>query len=126
MPYYRFNGRAVAWRNNSGLRYLLADHLSFTHTEVQENQAEAGRRRYFPFGSDRPVSGANDLANEERFTSQRRINAGNGNARGPRPHPLIRLPLADGTPLRLPHPPRSLRLRNEASISPGVCARLQI
>ncbi|MCL5957797.1 MAG: hypothetical protein M1358_00520, partial [Chloroflexi bacterium] len=79
--YYRFGGRAVAWRNNSGLRYVLADHLSSSQAEVGENQAEMGQRRFYPFGSDRPVTGAHDIADEERFTSQRRIEAGGGNAR---------------------------------------------
>ena len=80
--YYRFNGKAVAWRNNSALRYVLSDHLSSTHGEAGENQAEMGQRRYLPFGSDRAVTGASDITDEERFTSQRRIDAGNGNARG--------------------------------------------
>ncbi|MCL5957790.1 MAG: RHS repeat-associated core domain-containing protein, partial [Chloroflexi bacterium] len=79
--YYRFGGRAVAWRNNSGLRYVLADHLSSSQAEVGENQAEMGQRRFYPFGSDRAVSGANDIADEERFTGQRRIEAGEGNSR---------------------------------------------
>ncbi len=78
--YYRFNGRAVAWSNNSGLKYVLSDHLNSIHGEASGNQSELSQHRYFPFGSDRTVSGASDLADEERFTSQKQIDAGNGNA----------------------------------------------
>ena len=73
-------GRPVAWRNNTTLRYFLGDHLSSTHGEL-DNQTDVAQRRYYPFGSDRSVSGANDLTRDERFTGQRRIEAGGGNAR---------------------------------------------
>ncbi|MBI2955204.1 MAG: RHS repeat-associated core domain-containing protein, partial [Chloroflexi bacterium] len=42
-------------------------------------QGEMGQRRYTPYGSDRSVAGANDIGDEERFTSQRRIDSGGGN-----------------------------------------------
>jgi len=67
--YYRFGGRGVAWHNNTDLCYVLSDHLSSSHAEVGGNQAEMGQRRYLPFGSDRAVPGASDIADEERFTS---------------------------------------------------------
>ncbi len=76
---YRFGGRQVAWGDNSALRYLLADHLVSSDAEVGQTANELGQRRYYPFGTDRAVSGANDLTVEERFTGQRRLDAGNGN-----------------------------------------------
>ena len=45
------------------------------------NQSELGQRRYFPFGSDKAVTGASDIADEERYTSQRRVYDGGGNPR---------------------------------------------
>lgn len=62
---YSFRGRVVAWRESSVLRYVLADHLASTHGDVAEDQAEVSQRRYYPFGSDRPMSGANDLTLED-------------------------------------------------------------
>ena len=78
--YYRFAGRAVAWSGNSFVNYLLADHLASSQGEANASGAQVGQRRYRPFGSDRPVSGASDLTVDERFTAQRRLDAGGGNA----------------------------------------------
>ena len=77
--YYRFGGRVVAWRNNSGLRYLLGDHLGSTHREANESGGETGQRRYRTWGSDRDI-GLGNLTREERYTGQRRIEAGAGPA----------------------------------------------
>ena len=73
----------MATHSNTGgtLRYLLADHISSTRAEAGTTGSELGQRRYFPFGSDRPVPGAADLSREERYTGQRRIDAGGGNSR---------------------------------------------
>ncbi len=78
--YYRFGGRAVAWSGNSFLNYLLADHLASSHGEANSSGGQVGQRRYKPFGSDRAVSGASDLTVDERYTAQRRLDAGGGNA----------------------------------------------
>jgi len=78
---YGFGGRQVAWGDNTALKYLLADHLTSSHAEVSTGQSELGQRRNFPFGSDRAVSGASDLSVEERYTGQRRLDAGNGNSK---------------------------------------------
>ena len=78
--YYRFGGRAVAWSGNSFVNYLLADHLASSHGEANSAGAQVGQRRSKPFGSDRAVSGAPDLTVDERFTAQRRLDAGGGNA----------------------------------------------
>lgn len=78
---YALRGRVVAWGDSAVLRYVLANHLASTHREVAEDQAEVCQRRYYPFGSDRPVSGANDLALEERFTGQLGVQSGSGNPR---------------------------------------------
>ena len=78
--YYRFAGRAVAWAGSSFVNYLLADHLASSHGEANASGGQVGQRRYRPFGTDRPVSSASDLAVDERFTAQRRLDAGGGNA----------------------------------------------
>ncbi|MBI2864439.1 MAG: RHS repeat protein [Chloroflexi bacterium] len=77
---YRFGGRTVAWRNNTQFRYLLTDHLGSTRGEANAGQSEAGQRRYYPFGGDRAVSGANDLGQDERYTGQRRFDGASAGA----------------------------------------------
>jgi RHS repeat-associated protein len=79
--FYSFGGRQIAWADNSAIKYLLADHLSSSHAEASQSASELGQRRMFPFGSDRAVSGASDISVEERYTGQRRLDAGNGNSK---------------------------------------------
>ncbi|MCL5957795.1 MAG: RHS repeat-associated core domain-containing protein [Chloroflexi bacterium] len=73
----------MAWcsivNDNSTLRHVLADHLSSTHAEIGENQSGLGQGRYTPFGSERSVSGT--IADRERFTGQKRIDAPVGSPR---------------------------------------------
>jgi RHS repeat-associated protein len=79
--FYSVGGRQIAWADNTAIKYLLADHLSSSHAEANQRASELGQRRMFPFGSDRAVSGASDLSVEERYTGQRRLDAGNGNSK---------------------------------------------
>lgn len=79
--HFRLGGRTVAIGEGSTLRYLLADHLNSTHAELTAQGAEETQRRYGPWGSDRAVSGAADLVNNERYTGQYRVDEGGGNAR---------------------------------------------
>ncbi len=71
--------------DDTSLRYLLADHLSSTQGEASVSQSELAQRRYYPFGSDRAVSGASDLTRDGRF-------------------PLL-LPLSASSAFRPPVPP---------------------
>jgi hypothetical protein len=79
--YYRFGGRIVASASGATLRYVLSDHLGSAHAELDESGAETGQRRYYPYGSDRVVIGANDLSRDERYTGQKRLSDGAGNPR---------------------------------------------
>lgn len=69
--YYRFGGRAVAWAKGNDRRYLLGDPLSSVRAEVSTAGTELAQRRAFPFGTDRPVTGANYLARDERFSRRK-------------------------------------------------------
>jgi len=77
--HYRFGGKTVAYAGASGLRYVLGDHLGSTSAELSSGN-EVALRRTYPFGQDRAIVGGNDLTDEERYTGQRRVDDGGGNA----------------------------------------------
>lgn len=67
--HYYLGDRKIAYKNDSGLKYVHQDHLTGTSLTTDSSGSPVATIKYFPFGATRLVSG--NLDTEKRFTGQR-------------------------------------------------------
>jgi len=67
--HYYLGDREIAYKNNSGLRYVHQDNLTGTSLTTDTSGAMVGSIKYFPFGGTRSTIGTLDT--DKLFTGQR-------------------------------------------------------
>ncbi|MFZ5904485.1 MAG: DUF6973 domain-containing protein [Chloroflexota bacterium] len=76
--YYSIAGQTVALRDDSGLQYLLTDHLGSVVAVTNSNGTLTSQQRYLPFGEVRTIPNSPITITDFGFTGQRLLDSGMG------------------------------------------------
>ncbi|MEW6028596.1 MAG: RHS repeat-associated core domain-containing protein [Chloroflexota bacterium] len=72
--YYSIAGQTVALRDDSGLQYLLTDHLGSVVAVTNASGTLTSQQRYLPFGEVRTIPNSPITVTDFGFTGQRALN----------------------------------------------------